>query len=70
MLINCLEPTLYSPASVDVKEPVCAVEDQYRNDKLFATMVLNDQQVQFQLDSGATVNIHTRRKDIYFTKEK
>ena len=44
-------------ASVDVKERVCAVEDRYRKDKLFATMELNDQQVQFQLDSGATVNI-------------
>lgn len=36
---------------------MCAVENQYRKDKLFATMVLNDQQVQFQLDTGATVNI-------------
>ena len=44
-------------ASVDVKERVCSVEDRYRKDKLFATMELNDQQVQFQLDSGATVNI-------------
>lgn len=44
-------------ASVDVKERVCAVDGQYRKDKLFATMVLNDQEVQFQLDSGATVNI-------------
>jgi len=44
-------------ASVDVKERVCAVDGQYRKNKLFATMVLNGQQVQFQLDSGATVNI-------------
>ena len=44
-------------ASVDVKERVCAVEGQLRKDKLFATMLLNGQQVQFQLDSGTTVNI-------------
>ena len=44
-------------ACVDVKEQVCAVDNQYRKDKLLATMVLNDHQVQFQLDSGATVNI-------------
>ena len=44
-------------ASIDVKERVCAVEDQQQRDKLFATMLLNDHKVQFQLDSGATVNI-------------
>ena len=44
-------------ASVDVKERVCAVEDRYRKDKLFAAMELNDQQVQFQLGNGVTVNI-------------
>ncbi|KAL9972700.1 hypothetical protein ACROYT_G019060 [Oculina patagonica] len=56
-VVTDTEPTLYSRASVDVKKPVCAVENQYQKDKLFATMVLNDQQAQFQLDSGATVNI-------------
>ena len=40
-----------------MKERVCAVEHRYQKDKLFATMELNDQEVQFQLDSGATVNI-------------
>lgn len=44
-------------ASVYVKERVWAVENQRQKDRLFATMLLNGQQVQFELGSGATVNI-------------
>jgi len=44
-------------ACVDVKGHVCAVEDPDCQDKLLVLMLLNDHQVPFQLDTGATVNI-------------
>ncbi len=42
-------------ACVDKK--VCAVEVNQNKDKVFATMLLNDRHIRFQLDSGATVNV-------------
>ena len=45
-------------ACMNVKEDICATDDERKGaGKLFATMVLNDHEVCFQLDSGATVNI-------------
>ena len=43
-------------ACVDVKEEVCVVEKPDHKDKLLAVMLLNGHRVQFQLDTGTTVN--------------
>ena len=44
-------------AFVELKESVYAVEVSQNNDKVFATMLLNDRHIRFQLGSGATVNV-------------
>lgn len=44
-------------ACVELKESVYAVEVSQNKDKVFATMLLNDRHIRFQLDTGATVNV-------------
>ena len=44
-------------ACVELKESVYAVEVSQNKDKVFATMLLNDRHIRFQLDNGATVNV-------------
>ena len=44
-------------ACVELRKSVCAVEVNQNKDKVFATMLLNDRHIRFQLDSGATVNV-------------
>ena len=36
---------------------MCAVEVNQNKDKVFATMLLNDRYIRFQLDSGANFNV-------------